>query len=266
MSLQTGHIREDEESLLPQPTTTGFPAPSPSDPACSPWNLSRLIPTRSFDLNGNEKILRSISTQNFVTRCLTFMLPSFISWGSDPDNTASTPKREGQTEYLDGVRGVASLIVFIFHWSDRVYPSISTGWGYKENYSPLLLPYIRLLHSGPGMVAIFFVISGFVLSHRFIQRMHRREYSRMHSGLSSIIFRRAIRLFLPSCASSVIVFICVSMGAIKIPKQFNGHPFYHGFPAFADFLDVVTNPWDWETILGFYNPQLWTISSEFRGS
>ncbi|KAH7029471.1 acyltransferase family-domain-containing protein [Microdochium trichocladiopsis] len=197
-------------------------------------------------------------------RFLSFLKPSFLHRVEHSDISEKTSRPPSRTEYLDGVRGVASLIVFNLHWIHVVYPSVNSGWGYKH-HELWLLPFVRLFYSGAAMVSIFFIVSGFVLSHRFIQRMHRGED--IFNGLTSLIFRRFIRLFLPAFASSFMAYVCASVGVLSVPDKNGGKPFHHGIPAFVDYLDLESNPWDWELAMsGWYNPQLWSISVEFRGS
>ncbi|KAI1338184.1 acyltransferase family-domain-containing protein [Xylariaceae sp. FL0016] len=240
MYVSTSPGREDEESLLPQ-------SPSQKPLMRHP---------------GWRDGLAALSPRRVTWRCLEFMRPSFLR-RTPPPEAAEKPKRKLTTEYLDGVRGLASFIVLIL----RYYPSVNSGWGYKKNTSLWLLPFVRLIYSGAAMVSVFFVVSGFVLSHRFVQRMHRQEYPELFAGLSSLTFRRAVRLFLPAFASSCMAYICASLGIITIPHESAGEPFEHGFGAFVDYLDRESNPWDWTAdFFGFYNPQLWSIAVEFRGS
>ncbi|KAI5860617.1 acyltransferase family-domain-containing protein [Durotheca rogersii] len=203
-------------------------------------------------------------------RCLAFTRPSFLrkqSPASGSEKYGEASRKPHSTEYLDGVRGVASLIVFILHWSHIPYPAVNSGWGYKDNTSFWLLPFVRIVYSGAAMVSIFFVVSGFVLSHRFIQRMHRQEYTELFASLTSLTFRRAIRLFLPAFASSTLAFVCAYLGIVNVPRKVNGRPFEHGVASYLEYLDLESNPWDWSTnFSGFYNPQLWSIAVEFRGS
>ncbi|KAI2636270.1 acyltransferase family-domain-containing protein [Hypomontagnella submonticulosa] len=248
----SGHpTSEDEESLLPQQ--------QPDDSL----NTSRRSQWRDS--------LYSFSFQAFIWQCVTFLKPSFLGSPShtpeDPEKPACPPRTPHSTAYLDGVRGVASLIVFILHWSSMSFPSVNLGWGYKDAKSFWLLPFIRIVHSGAAMVAVFFVVSGFVLSHRFVQRMHRGQYAELFSGLTSLTFRRAIRLFLPAFVSSALAFICVSLGIISVPEKVDGKPFENSLTAYLEYLDMESNPWTWAfDLTGFYNPQLWSIAVEFRGS
>ncbi|KAL7625973.1 hypothetical protein AAE478_002742 [Parahypoxylon ruwenzoriense] len=250
MYIQGHPAREDEEALLPQ-----LPEASAWKKCSSQW----------------KDCFSSVSLRAMIWQCVAFMRPSFLrkqAPASESLEKPGTPSRKPHsTEYLDGVRGVASLIVFILHWTHIPYPSVNSGWGYKDHNSFWLLPFIRIVYSGAAMVSIFFVVSGFVLSHRFVQRMHRREYTELFSGLTSLTFRRAIRLFLPAFASSTLAFICAYLGIVNVPKKVNGQPFEHGIASYMEYLDMESNPWDWSTdFSGFYNPQLWSIAVEFRGS
>ncbi|KAI1803180.1 acyltransferase family-domain-containing protein [Daldinia bambusicola] len=247
--------REDEEALLPQ---------IPLDEA--DHHTRRPSPSRW------RTSLRSVSLRVVFWQCLAFMRPSFLAKRapteeSEKANAALSSRKPHSTEYLDGVRGVASLVVFILHWTHIPYPSVNSGWGYKDNTSFWLLPFVRIIYSGAAMVSVFFVVSGFVLSHRFVQRMHRQEYAELFSGLTSLTFRRAFRLFLPAFASSTMAFACAYLGVIDIPKKVDGKPFEHGLTSYLEYLDMESNPWEWTPdFSGFYNPQLWSIAVEFRGS
>ncbi|RYP43008.1 hypothetical protein DL770_011891 [Monosporascus sp. CRB-9-2] len=193
-------------------------------------------------------------------QCLYFLRPSFLrkqSSSADASFSEKSSPAKPRTEYLDGVRGAASLIVFSLHWNHVHFPSVNSGWGYKDKTSLWLLPFVRLTYSGAAMVAVFFVVSGFVLLHRFVQRMDRHKYPELLAGLSSITFRRAIRLCLPAFASSLMAYVCADLGIISAPNKVDGKPFEHGLTAYLEFLDLETNPWNWNAdFFGFYNPQL----------
>ncbi|KAI1252565.1 hypothetical protein MGN70_007166 [Eutypa lata] len=247
MRLERSPDGEDRESLLPL---------SPSAPPKSRWRRPIWKPQSFLAVAG---------------QCLALLRPSFLQRQSaTSDSSLSSEKAaspKSRTEYLDGVRGVASLIVFSLHWSHVYYPSVNSSWGYQDRTSLWLLPFVRLIYSGAAMVAVFFVVSGFVLSHRFIQRMHRHEYPELFASLSSITFRRAIRLFLPAFASSLLAYVCTDFGLVSIPSKVDGKRFTHGLTAYLDFLDMESDPWAWDvSYFGFYNPQLWSIAVEFRGS
>lgn len=210
---------------------------------------------------------------NSLHRLLVFAIPSFLRKSHDANNTFVSEKpvldapKKLSTEYLDGVRGLASVIVFVFHWSHIQFPGVNSGYASHKHSSIWQLPLIRFLYSGAAMVSIFFTVSGFVLTHRFIQKMHRGEYASLYPSLTSLTFRRAVRLFLPALASCILAYMCASLGLISVPTRIGGKPFHHGFAALVQYIDKESDPWTWDPFMkGFYNPQLWSISLEFRGS
>jgi peptidoglycan/LPS O-acetylase OafA/YrhL len=250
-------VADDEEALLAtSPTsTTSSNYERTTSPSPLWWRLLTLILTTFY-------------------RLILFALPSFLQRSHDAGSTKTfekeatiTAPKKFTTEYLDGVRGLASVIVFVFHWSHIHFPGVNSGYRIRKHSSIWQLPMIRFVYSGAAMVSIFFTVSGFVLTHRFIQKIHRREYTTLYPGLTSLTFRRALRLFLPSLASCVLAFICVSLGFVPIP-QVEGHkPFQHGLLALFQYIDREFDPWTWDSYMkGFYNPQLWSISLEYRGS
>ncbi|TWU70756.1 hypothetical protein ED733_001528 [Metarhizium rileyi] len=136
-------------------------------------------------------------------RCLFIaMVPSFLI--NYYYNTK--PKELRKTLFLDGLRGYASFIVVIFHL-EVIEPHdqwIREHWGTNEKddlgSNILQLPFIRVLFSGLPMVTCFFLISGFVLSYRNVQLIRSGEYEKLSESVTSLIFRRGFRLFLPSIA------------------------------------------------------------------
>lgn len=249
--------REDEESLLPSPST-------PTTVATSKGTIISLTET----CQQLPKVLLHLLHQ-----LLIFVIPSFLK--RSPGSISLSEKaplpvisqKKHSTEYLDGVRGLASFVVFIFHWTHIQFPGVNSGYEHQKNSSTWQLPIIRFVYSGAAMVSVFFVVSGYVLTHRFAQKMHRHEFDSLYSGLTSLTFRRAIRLFLPALASCMLAYVCASLGIIPIPKRVGGKKFQHGLPALLKYLDLESTPWTWDAYMkGFYNPQLWSISLEFRGS
>lgn len=202
-------------------------------------------------LNSGMKLLQRIGYA---------LIPSFL-------RRPPKPQKLHPTSYLDGLRGIASLIVFVGHYTEN-----NVGW-YQEAYglyedraasSPLQLPIIRIIYSGRPMVHVFFIISGFVLSYKSIKQIHEQQYSALTNTLSSSIFRRAVRLFLPSFTCLLVMALAIQMGL------------YH-YPAFdiAEQLEnwawvcwkLIEQSWVWDSReLPQYNPALWTIPVEFAQS
>ena len=184
---------------------------------------------------------------------------------------------------LDGLRGVACLLVFNFHLLFTYTFRVMTGWGFGgENWGFHQLPIIHMLISGHVMVAIFFVISGYVLSHKPLKLLRSRNWEQAFQTLASSTFRRALRLYIPAITGLFLVLIAVRMGMYEYSTYVRDegttirgineeHPPYfeslasqlfHWYLTVVRLLDV----WDWGLFYNYYNPHLWTIPVEFRSS
>ncbi|KAL6865631.1 hypothetical protein ACO1O0_001726 [Amphichorda felina] len=163
------------------------------------------------------------------------MLPRSEPLGHDADEkpstsastsaSASAPRNAGSNRdkirCLDGLRGIACLLVFNYHFLWPWTPSIMMGHGATPPgaLEPYVgwhqLPIICLLHRGRPMVAIFFAISGYVLCRHILRAIHERRLEAAYKSLASSVFRRAFRLYIPPTISMFIVAILAQMGAFR---------------------------------------------------
>jgi peptidoglycan/LPS O-acetylase OafA/YrhL len=213
-----------------------------------------------------------ISGKRLLQKMAFGLVPSFVQRGLRPG--ASKPQRLHQTSYLDGLRGVASFIVFMGHYTEE-----NIGW-YTEPYglyedgaasSPLQLPFLRVIYSARPMVHIFFIISGYVLSYKPLKQIHSQQYTALMSTLSSSVFRRAFRLFIPSFVTLIIMAITMYFG-ISDHRYSDKH--FYDLP--SQLRDVGSTCWtllkaswainDASFPQPVYNPALWTIPVEFAQS
>ncbi|KAH8891161.1 hypothetical protein GQ53DRAFT_823796 [Thozetella sp. PMI_491] len=216
---------------------------------------------------------------------ITFILPKFVIIPCrrilhNSYSTAGPARRLSSTAYLDGLRGVAAFIVFICHSSNIWFPEIIFGCGVPgHNSSVFQLPFIRLLYAGTGSVCIFFVISGYVLSIKTLSHLYKGHREEIHKTLAASLFRRPFRLFLPLVVSTgFTALINQCFPAIFIEDrgpwpQTLGHvasSFYSQLGNWATACLAMINPF--QNISGrivfqnWYNPQLWTIPIELKGS
>ena len=114
--------------------------------------------------------------------------------------------------YLEGVRGIAAFMVLAHHFMLAFYPAAYDsnhermhtahleGWYYS---SPL-----NVLTNGNFCVTIFFVLSGYVLSQKYVRE-----------GNITIVFsaatRRFFRLFIPVGTVIIISFLLIHYGLLK---------------------------------------------------
>jgi peptidoglycan/LPS O-acetylase OafA/YrhL len=206
-------------------------------------------------------------------RALGYMgLPSFahsllyVAKSKESKNATHTSQRD--TDYLDGIRGLAAMVLVVSHFLTHSYPGMRFGYGYNgENWSLAQLPVIRIIFSIPTAVNIFFVVSGFVLSANAIQLMRHSSHSTLLQVLSSSTFRRGCRLFIPSVASSTLEFMLLRIGFLSsfTPTEYISS-WHNDTLNYAKFLRKLFNVWTLEAETSWFNPPLWTIPFEFRCS
>ena len=117
------------------------------------------------------------------------------------------PQKHGNVAYLDGIRGIAAFLVFMNHFCLAFYPAyfflkpeMSHLNGAEIDYQKSLLSFIT---NGGFQVAIFFVLSGFVLSRKyFLTDNIEIAVSGLH--------RRFIRLWVPIAVTLIISYILLT--------------------------------------------------------
>lgn len=170
---------------------------------------------------------------------------------------ANAAKTE-RVEFLDGLRGWGAVVVFAYHLVQRFladgHPWLSPGWA-------------GFLLDGPFAVYVFFVISGFALSHANLDPSNRD----LQMAATSRYFRLAIPIF----ATTFLGYLLLKGGFLVnvqvsedtgISRDWLG-TFYtfdasiYEFVKFSLFNAFFSyQPWS------SYNSSLWTIPHEFLGS
>ncbi|KAL9948798.1 hypothetical protein D7B24_008119 [Verticillium nonalfalfae] len=122
---------------------------------------------------------------------------------------------------LDGLRGIACLLVFNYHFLWPWTPLIMLGYGAMPPHSPepytswATLPIVCLLHRGHPMVAIFFAISGYVVCRHILRSIHERRIEAAYQSIASAVFRRVFRLYIPPTISMFIVAMLAQVGVFR---------------------------------------------------
>jgi len=123
------------------------------------------------------------------------------------------------TDFLDGMRGFACVIVFIWHGVNLMYPNATVGsWsnnGLKHDYYITELPIIRIFYTGTVMVLIFFVLSGFSITLKPLRLARQGTTDLLYNNLVSAIFRRAGRLYFPCVALMLLVLLQTYLGCFQ---------------------------------------------------
>jgi len=122
MCFRESSIEEDEESLISHlPAYTGT-----------------TLPRLNIDLEARcKKVLRALL--NFLWQSVLFAIPSFCKRPVGKAHMSSekvvqplsTSAEYHSTEYLDGIRGLASFIVFVDHWTSMTYAAATRTAVYR---------------------------------------------------------------------------------------------------------------------------------------
>ncbi|KAH6651741.1 acyltransferase family-domain-containing protein [Truncatella angustata] len=203
------------------------------------------------------------------------MLPWFVAVALRKTNR-QLPKKSS-TSYLNGIRGVACIIVFIRHITDYWDESHNHNNAFgtdpaPENRGVGQLPIVRIIYAGEGMVSLFFVLSGFVLTYSPLRKINNASSpssdSDLLTGLCSSILRRGVRLFAPA-----IPLIFLTCFATWNYPSFHPGRWRDSDPAFLEFLwgyvgiaMPLFNPFTFEQYMPPSFNHCWTLAVEYRGS
>ncbi|CAJ0539835.1 Ff.00g072510.m01.CDS01 [Fusarium sp. VM40] len=226
--------------------------------------------------------IRSTPWRVYLVRFAWFFVPSYLQGRHAREQIR--PAKLAPTAYLDGMRGVAALVVLFCHFFYQAFV-IAKGWGCDDaHYNILKLPILRLWYQGPPAVCLFFVISGYALSYRPLKLIRSRNLQDFSTTMSSLVFRRGIRLYLPTAISTLMIVSFIRLGVYEQTREFamdrtfmrnvrEPHPsplptLYAQLADWAKDMFNFVHVFGWKTHGGStnYDQHLWTIPVEFRCS
>ena len=219
-----------------------------------------------------ESICRALVSAKQHIQSVTFLLlPSPIQRHLRPGK----PRHLAPTSYLDGLRGLAAMFVFWCHLSNKYIPGMTRYYGIGNETlasNPVQLPFVRLIMQGRLCVHLFFVISGYVLSLKSLRLARAQNWAELHVSLSSSIFRRFFRLFLPALGGTyVVIFVQIAGWWADGWGEPNGsvdgkfEPTFWNYitDAFPEMMQIIRYSWDWEAMQHIrYDGPLWTLPVE----
>ncbi|HET6343986.1 MAG TPA: acyltransferase family protein, partial [Myxococcota bacterium] len=177
---------------------------------------------------------------------------------------------------LDGMRGVAAVVVFLNHALNIFYPSLG-GFVDRPGFPHAHLSVLRWLHvlpvawlfNGPFAVSFFFVLSGFVLTRQV-------SAGSRPPTLQRLLLQRFLRLFPLVCVASTVGWLTLSysQAGIDAVGALSGASSGDVFdPALAGqatlgalLTQILYGVWHNEAAPRLFDPVLWSIGTEFQGS
>ena len=171
--------------------------------------------------------------------------------------------------YLEGLRGIAALMVVLYHFFAIFYPVITTGPSTGPSHAKLLerlfygLP-LGFIQNGSFAVVIFFLLSGFVLSYNYFSKKSNKQ-------LINQSLKRYIRLAIPVFVSVMVGYTLLYLGLFRnqevaiLTGSIHFAPLWNFEPNLAVALYTgIIGVFTSGTVE--YNPVLWTMSIELVGS
>ena len=185
-----------------------------------------------------------------------------------------TPSPSVRFRHLDGLRGIAALVVVFCHFALAFQPAFLSGrpaQGAAAAATGLSRTPLVLFWNPDCAVAVFFVLSGFVLAAAASAASPGQPALRL---LASVL-RRWVRLAGPVLGTSALILLLIQAAGVqnRAAAALNGSdwlamPF--GWLAFApnspaimlrqSLFDIFADAVHW------WNPALWTMPIEFWGS
>ncbi|PNS15939.1 hypothetical protein CAC42_4340 [Sphaceloma murrayae] len=192
--------------------------------------------------------------------------PSFMS-------TCKRNNRLRRTAYLDGIRGFAAFLVYWHHhelWAHEAQQSderLQSSFGWKGEHILVTAPFIRTFVTGGHFaVAIFLIISGYVLSTKPLSLLESGDHLAFADNVASALFRRWFRLWIPIFVMSigiVSLYYWTGIFANFIPEGSYGKELWKLYGEMKVYSFVFGQPkMPWLS----YHPHTWTIPVELRGS
>lgn len=179
------------------------------------------------------------------------------------------------TAYLDGLRGFAAFLVYWHHhelWA-HMYPPGRTedifenSWGRNGEYHLATFYGTRLFFTGGHIaVAVFYVISGYVLTLKALQCIQNGQHARVVDVVASALFRRWFRLYIPVLVTTFVLITVWHLFGIwnpqTEPKPTYAAEVWNWYKEFKNLSFIFKEGPMWPS----YNGHLWSIPLEMRGS
>ncbi len=179
----------------------------------------------------------------------------------DMSDRGQNTARSSRLSCLDGLRGIAALVVVIFHVLAAVVPTLTPDQ--TDSASWIASTPVAVAWNGPFAVAIFFTLSGFVVSHAAISRPE---------PLWVKVSIRYLRLAVPVTASVIFAWILLTLIPnaanelyLQTYRRWLQYTYQAPIPSFASAVydGLIGN---FVTGGSQFNNVLWTMRPELVGS
>jgi peptidoglycan/LPS O-acetylase OafA/YrhL len=218
-------------------------------------------------LDGPINAVRSLTPKRVLQAVLYAITPEILQRSKN-----HSVRRNESTAYLDGLRGVAALIVCMHHVTIYSHHGLELCYGHQlffneYNNRAIVLPFIRNFFTGGHFsVMLFFIISGYVVPRRLITHLHSGRHAEFIDGINSAIFRRPGRLFFPCMFTTFAIAMSWHLLGVKYAfREAQANIFVELWVWFQDQMSFIYF-FKSGFLFSGYNFTTWTIPVEMRGS
>ncbi|MBO7520326.1 MAG: acyltransferase [Clostridia bacterium] len=172
-------------------------------------------------------------------------------------------KQKNRLDYIDGIRGIASVLVVLCHLACVFYPSF-----YRLNDSPstferiYLLSPLNVITNGNSAVQCFFTLSGFLIARKF--------YLRKESAITSPLklYVKLLKVIFPAVTLAFLLMFSGAMFHLDAARINDTLSFLNDYNNFKPTVKSLINDAFFRTYIEYsvYVGPLWTIRTEFIGS
>lgn len=190
--------------------------------------------------------------------------------------------QSGKLLFVQGLRGIAALVVVAGHLRGTFYPEIATVIGESLTEMPAWIPWVGIalfgaLHNGDLAIWLFWMISGLVLSIPFFRYQAESKHTRARLYVASAALRRYPRLLLPIFVSVLVACIFHTLGwmhNVSLARSLgtaDSNQWLTGFYQFRASIPGCIKVAFWDAFFTYdatttYNPVLWTVPITWFGS
>ncbi|KAF2665185.1 hypothetical protein BT63DRAFT_483060 [Microthyrium microscopicum] len=181
--------------------------------------------------------------------------------------------QQGDTRWIDGVRGIAAIMVVVSHLVISLHDSIifpATPEAMRTNW--VHWPFLHAPFEGFPWLATFFILSGWVNAIKPIALANAREPDKLLTSVSTSALRRSLRLMLPPTITTFGSWVLAQMGAYGMAHA-RGNDWMRSTSPSASAtwgLAVRELGWsvytNWTTGTNYYDGNQWCMLSFLRGS
>jgi len=156
-----------------------------------------------------------------------------------------------ETAYLDGLKGLAGIVIILCNIGQAVGHEWTRGSGFG-------LP-------------LSYVATGYVLSLKPLQHIQKEEWTELLATVTSRTFRRVLRIYLPAVVATFIAACCTRFSLFDYTNGFQrptirttrswSEQLYHLYREDSNFLHISR----WKQVWPTYIRALWTLQTMMRG-